>query len=226
LEGKTNQKKKAQGPWKPYRGQEGKTVEERLAYALTHRLRLLILTLLNEGMYSIPQLVELTGETRDNIKYHIKELLDAKALELAKEERQGKRRIFYYRAVEMPTYSDEQLEAMTPEERQAIIGLTLQSIFAEAFTAFWAGKMQSDPKHLWLGWRWFNLDAQARAELAEEMMAWWQRVQEIQADSANRCAVSGEATESVIVTIMGFPRERTAPNPPAPAPNFSERPPV
>src|SRR4051812_30640416 len=226
MEAKASNRKKATEPWKPHRGQHGKTVEERLAYALTHRLRLLILTLLNEGMYTIPQLVDLTDETRDNVKYHVKELLDAKAIELAKEERRGKKRFLYYRAVEMPTYSVEELEAMPAEERQAIIGLTLQSIFAEAFTSFWTGKMQSDPKHLWLGWRWFNLDAQGRAELAEEMMVWWRRVQEIQADSANRSAASGEDTESVIVTIMGFPRERTAPKPPAPAPNFSERPPV
>jgi DNA-binding transcriptional ArsR family regulator len=211
-------------PWKPYRGQAGKTVEERLAYALTHRTRLLVLTLLNEGMYTVAQLVALTDESRDSIKYHIKELLDAEAIELAKEERQGKSRAFYYRAVEMPTYSVEELEAMAPEDRQAIIGLTLQSIIAEALTSFWAGKMQGDPKHLWLGWRWFNLDARGRTELADEMMSWWHRVQEIQADSINRCAESGEPTESVIVSIMGFLRERNAPEPPAPAPNFTERP--
>lgn len=111
----TSTRKEKTAPWKPYRGQAGKTVEERLSFALTHRIRLLILTLLNEGTYTIAQLVALTGESRDNIKYHIKELLDAGAIELAKEEREGKVRVLYYRAVEMPTYSVEELEAMPPD---------------------------------------------------------------------------------------------------------------
>jgi DNA-binding transcriptional ArsR family regulator len=224
MKANANNQRAESAPWKPYRGQAGKTVEERLSFALTHRIRLLILTLLNEGTYSIAQLVAVTGESRDNIKYHIKELLDAGAIELAKEEREGKVRVLYYRAVEMPTYSVDELEAMPREERQAIIGLTLQSIIAEALTSFWAGKMQDDPEHLWLGWRWFNLDPIGRSDLAEEQMKWWHRVQEIQAESANRCAGSGEETESVIVAIMGFLRERTAPEPPVPPPNFSERP--
>jgi DNA-binding transcriptional ArsR family regulator len=225
MEAKTTKREQTAGdPWRTYRGQSGKTVEERVAFALTHRTRLLVLTLLNEGTYSVQQIVSVTGETRDNVKYHIKELLDAGAIELSKVEREGKARVFYYRAVEMPTFSDDELEAMLPEERQAILGVTLQSIIAEVLTSFWSGKMQSDPRRLWLGWRWFNLDLQGRDELAEDQMRWWGRVQEIAVRSANRSAASGEETESVIVAIMGFPRERTAPDPPVPSPNFSERP--
>jgi DNA-binding transcriptional ArsR family regulator len=210
--------------WKTFRGQSGKTIEERVAFALTHRTRLLVLTLLNEGTYSVPQIVSLTGEPRDNVKYHIKELLDAGAIEIAKVERQGKwkARVFYYRTVEMPTFSDEELEAMSPEERQVILGVVLQSIIAEVLTSFWSGKMQSDPRRLWLGWRWFNLDLRGRDDLAKDQMEWWGRVQEIAAESANRSARSGEEPESVIVAIMGFLRERTAPDLPTAAPNFSE----
>jgi DNA-binding transcriptional ArsR family regulator len=207
----------------PAGGQSGKTVEERVAFALTHRVRLLVLTLLNEGTYSVMQIVGLTGESRDTVKYHIKELLGAGAIELAYERREGKAMVFYYRAVGMPTFSDEELEAMSVEERQAILGVVLQSIIAEVLTSFWSGKMQSDPRRLWLGWRWFNLDLQGRDDLAQDQMRWWHRAQEIAAESASRSAESGEETESVIVAIMGFLRERTAPDPPAQSPNFSER---
>lgn len=224
MEPKSGARKKPPGTFKPYRGQAGKTVEERLAFALTHRTRLLILTLLNERSYTVPELAVLIEESRDNIKHHIKELLGAGAIELAKEERAGKVRRFYYRAIEMPTYSAEELAVMLPEERQEIIRLTLQSLIAEVLTSFWAGKMQGDPDRLWLGWRWFNLDLQGREDLAEEQMRWWHRVQEIEIESINRCAASGETVVSVIVALMGFLRERTAPEPPSLSLNFSERP--
>lgn len=212
------------GPFKAYRGQAGKSVEERVAFALGHRTRLLILTLLNEGTYTIRQIAELIGETRDNVKHHIKEMLDGKLIELAKAEEVGKGvKEYYYRAVTMPHYTAEDVEEMTGEALQEIVGVTITHLMAEVLASFWAGKMVEDPKHLWLGWRWFNLDAQGRDDLAEEQEHWWERAREIEAESTNRRAESGEDAKSVIGAIMGFPRERTAPDPPAPAANFAER---
>jgi DNA-binding transcriptional ArsR family regulator len=221
LKTSTQEQRRGQTPSKPYRGQKGKSVEERVVFALAHRTRLYVLTLLNEGSYTIDEIAGLIGEERENVKYHIKELMDAGAIELAKAEPVRNTQKHYYRAVEMPTYSDEELEAMSADERQAIIGLTIQCLAAEVLASFWAGKMEGDPK-LWLGWRWFNLDAQGREELAEEQMRWWSRIQEIEAESANRRTESGEDAQSVIVASMSFPRERTAPVAP-PHSNFSER---
>jgi hypothetical protein len=96
-------------------------------------------------------------------------------------------------------------------------------MMAEVLASFWAGKMVEDPRHLWLGWRWFNLDAKGRDDLAQEHELWWERVREIECEATNRRAESKEDAESVIVAIMGFPRERTAPDPPAPPANFAER---
>jgi len=178
-----------------------------------------VLTLLNEGSYTIDEIARLIGEERENVKYHIKELLDAGAIELAKAEPVRNTQKHYYRAVEMPTYSQEEMEAMSADERQAIIGLTIQCLAAEVLASFWAGKMEADPD-LWLGWRWFNLDEQGREELTEEQMRWWSRVKEIEAESTNRRAQSGEEAQSVVAAVMSFPRERTAPEPP-PNSNFS-----
>jgi DNA-binding transcriptional ArsR family regulator len=211
-------------PFKPYRGQAGKSVEERIAYALGHRTRLVILTLLAEGTYTITQIAQLIDEPRDNVKHHIKEMLDGGLIELAKEEEVGKgAREFYYRAIRMSHYTAEDVEVMTAEELQEIVGLTIQHVIAEVLASFWSGKMVQDPRRLWLGWRWFNLDAQGRDDLARDQERWWHRAQEIEAESASRSLSSGEETESVIVSIMGFPRERTAPDPPEPPANFSER---
>jgi DNA-binding transcriptional ArsR family regulator len=132
--------------------QSGKSIEERVAFALGHRTRVYVLTLLNEGVYSPEQLAQIIGEPVGNVSHHVKQLLDAGSIELAKTEPVRNTLQHFYRAVEMPFYSDEEIAAMTPEERQATIGLTLQCVMAEIMTAFWSGKMQGDPR-LWLSWR-------------------------------------------------------------------------
>lgn len=215
------EKTKANATTKVHRGQSGKSIEERLQYALSHRTRVYVLTLLNEGTYSPEELGAIIGEPTNNIAHHIRELRDAGAIELAKTEQVRNTLQHYYRAVKMPFYSDEEMASMSPEQRQATIGLTLQCLMAEMMAAFWAGKMEGDPS-LWLAWRWFNVDEQGRQELADEQARWWKRAQEIEAEAANRRAQSGEDARSVIVALMGFPRERTAPEPPPPS-NFSER---
>ncbi len=196
-------------------GQRGKSIEEVVAYALGHRIRVYVLTILNEGTYTPDEISRIIDEPLNKVSHHIKELLDAGSIELAKIEKVRNADQHYYRAVEMPFYSDEEAAAMTPQQRQVTAGLTLQCMMAEAMSAFWAGKLHDDPSQVLLAWRWFNLDEQGRAELAAEQARWWERVQEIEAESANRRAESGEEAVSVIVAHMGFERERTAPRPPA-----------
>lgn len=202
-----------------HRGQSGKSTEERLQFSVGHRTRVYVLTLLNEGIYTPEQIGEIIGEPTSNVAHHISELLDANSIELADVERVRNVTRHYYRAVKMPYYSDEEMAAMTPEERQGIIGLTLQCMMAEILAAFWSGKMEADPR-LWLAWRWFNVDEQGREELAEEQARSWQRIQEIEAKATNRRARSGEEAKPIIICQAGFPRDRTAPQPP-PHSNFS-----
>ncbi len=196
------------------RGQSGKSVEERLAYAVGHRTRVYVLTILNEGVFTPDEIAAIIGERTPNVSHHIKELLDAGSIELAKTERVRNTTQHYYRAVEMPFYSDDEIAAMSPEERQVTIGLTLQCLMAEVMSAFWAGKMATDSR-LWLSWRWFNVDEQGRQDLADEQERSWKRAQEIEAESANRRTNSGEEAQSIIVASSGFQRERMSPTPPA-----------
>jgi hypothetical protein len=62
-----------------------------------------------------------------------------------------------------------------------------------------------------LSWRWFHVDAQGREDIADEQARHWERVREIEAESTNRCAKSGEPTRSIIVTSLGHVRCRRAP---------------
>lgn len=195
-------------------GQRGKKIEEVLAYAVGHRIRVQTLTILNEGMYSPDEIARIIGEPTNKVSHHVKELLDGGSIELAKTEQVRNTTQHYYRAVQMPYYSDEETAEMTPQQRQVTIGLILQAMVAEAMSAFWAGKMNSDPR-IRLSWRWFNLDERGRQEIADEQERSWARFQEIEANSINRCAASGEEPISVVAAQMGFMRERKGPTVPS-----------
>jgi DNA-binding HxlR family transcriptional regulator len=193
-------------------GQGSRGVEEAVGYALKHQHRVELLCLLNEGERNRYELAALIGVEPHKIKHHLKELLDEGSIELAYSKRVGNMIQHYYRAVEMPFYSDEEVAAMPPEAKQAICGVILQAVMAEALAALWAGKMADDPR-VWLSWRWFHVDAQGREDIAEEQARHWERVLEIEGDSTNRCAKSGEPTRSIIVTSLGHVRCRRAPLP-------------
>jgi DNA-binding transcriptional ArsR family regulator len=191
-------------------GQRGKSIEEVIAYAVGHRIRVQALTILREGVYSPDEIARIIGEPTNKVSHHIKELLDAGSIELAETKQVRNTLQHFYRAVELPYYSDEEIEAMTPQQRQVTAGLVLQTIMAEAMAALWAGKMVDDPR-VWLTSQWFNVDEQGREEIADEQSRSWERIQEIEAQAINRCAGTGEEPRSVVAIQMGFFRERTAP---------------
>jgi Bacterial regulatory protein, arsR family len=190
------------------RGKRG--IEEAVGYAVKHQRRVEVLCLLNEGERNRYELAALVGEEPNKIKHHLKELLDEGSIELAYSKRVGNMMQHYYRAVEIPFYTDEEIEAMPPEARQAMAGVILQAVMAEALAALWAGKMAND-RRVWLSWRWFQVDSQGREDIANEQARHWERVQEIEAEATNRCAKSGGPAKSIIVTSLGHVRCRRAP---------------
>lgn len=190
-------------------GQTGKNLNERVGYALAHRVRVEILTLLNEGVYTADDIAGIVGETRQNVHHHLRELLGARSIEIAKVEKRRNADLHYYRAVETSTFSEEAVAAMTPEERQATAALIVQRSTAEVIAALAAGKLNSDPQ-VCLLWSWLNLDEEGRERLAEEQVKWWERTQEIEAESAHRRAESGEEATSYVIGLWGFERARTA----------------
>jgi DNA-binding transcriptional ArsR family regulator len=186
-------------------------VENAVSYAISDRVKAEILAILNEGARSREELAYLVGEPPDKIKHHIRALLKQGSIEIAYTEQVGNMNQYFYRAVKIPFYTDEEIAAMPPAARQAVTGVALQAIMAEALAAFWAGKMIDD-RRMWMAWRWFNVDRRGRGDIADEQARSWERYQEIEAESTNRCAKSGEPTKSIIVSSLGYVRCRTAPS--------------
>jgi DNA-binding transcriptional ArsR family regulator len=187
-------------------GQSKKSIEEVVAYALNHKTRVHILLVLNEGTYTAAQIAEIIEEPLNNVSNHIRELLDAGSIELAKTVPKGNVLQHYYRAVEMPFYSEEEAQAMTPEQRQVTAGLVVQPMLAEVMAALWKGTL-TEPRVI-LAWNWFNVDRQGREDIAAEQERFWKRIEEIEVESTNRRAESGEEAESIVVTSLGYPRAR------------------
>jgi DNA-binding transcriptional ArsR family regulator len=193
-------------------GQRKKSIEEVVAYAVGHRVRVHILIVLNEGTYTAGEIAELIGEPLNNVSNHIRELLDAGSIELVETRRARNMLQHFYRAIEMPHYSDEEVAAMTPEQRQVTAGLAIQSMVAEIMAGLWSGNMQNDPR-LWLAWDWVNVDQQGREEIADEQERSWKRIRDIEVAATNRCAESGADATSILVSQTGFKRARKGPKP-------------
>jgi DNA-binding transcriptional ArsR family regulator len=190
-------------------GQRRKKIEEVVGYAFNHRIRVHILWLLNEGTYTTTEISEIMGESPTNVGNHMRELLDAGSIELARTERKGNVNQNYYRAVEIPYYSQEAAEAMTPAERQVTAGLVVQTGMAEVMAALWTGTL-ADPKTV-LVWNPHTVDQEGKEDLEDEERRYLERAKEIEVESTNRRAQSKEEGQSMIVVMFGFERARRPP---------------
>jgi DNA-binding transcriptional ArsR family regulator len=194
-------------------GKEGRGIEESVSFALAHRIRIEVLAALHEGPASAKELAETVCQPLSTVDHHIKELLKDGSIEVAKIKKVGNLVQHFYCMVRLPYYSDEDVAAMTPQERRALAGLILQASMAEAMASLWAGKLHDDPRVM-LAWNRINLDKQGRIDLAEEQGRSWGRQHEIEAESASRRAETGEPGITYVVTLFGYERSRTsAPNP-------------
>lgn len=194
------------------RGGKERTVEEAVSYAVGHRIRVEVLSALNERSYSASELSRVVHQPLSTVTHHVDELLNSNAIEIATTKQVGNVTQTFYRAIEVSFYTEEEMADLDPEARQAIYGVILQNATAEAMASLWAGKISEDPR-AHLTWAWFNLDDEGRRLLADEMEQWWGRLYEIQADAAARLAKSEAAGQSMIVTMFGYERSRTPVDP-------------
>ncbi|HSS49940.1 MAG TPA: winged helix-turn-helix domain-containing protein [Thermoanaerobaculia bacterium] len=190
-------------------------VEESVSYAIAHRLRIEILAALHEGPETAAGLAKIVRQRLSTVTHHIEELLADGSIEIARTEQvRANMTQNYYRVVELPEFSDEEIAAMTPEERQALAALIVQAATAEVLASLWAGKLQGDPR-VFLAWNRVNLDGRGREDVADEQIRSWKRLKEIECEAANRLAESNdEDGVTYIVTSFGYERCRTSAPPP------------
>lgn len=186
--------------------QPKKNMDEVVRYALSHQVRVEILIALNEGLFTANMLAERTDQNPSTIGNHLQRMLEEGAIEVGKEEQKNNITQYWYRAVQIPVYSKEAAEAMTPMERQVTVGAIAQSGIAEVLAALNA-KTLADPSSI-LYWSWFCLDAQGCEEADSATHDYLERLREIEATSTNRRAISKEAGRSMLGKVAFFRRAR------------------
>jgi hypothetical protein len=183
-------------------------VEEALFFAIGHRIRIEILCLLNEAIYTAAGLAARTPWALPTIRYHLKTMLRSGSIEVAKEEKVRNVTQYFYRAIELPVVSDEEAATLPPEVKQEYAAVILQAIMAESLEALRAQKLSKPQVRMM--WSWYNLDEQGRQELADEQRESWERFTEIEGRAANRRAKSGEEGKTMIAVTLGFERGNSA----------------
>jgi DNA-binding transcriptional ArsR family regulator len=191
-------------------GQRGKSIEDVVGYAISHRTRVQILIVLNQGTYCATELSDIIGVPVNSVSNHLKELADGGAIEVAETKRCRNFFQHFYRAIEIPRHSKEDLIAMHPVERQVTASLMAQSLLAEIMAALLANRISDDPNHCFL-WDRLNVDEQGRREITVEQERHWERLEQIEEESLMRSADCGEATTPYIVSALGFERGREVP---------------
>jgi DNA-binding transcriptional ArsR family regulator len=181
-----------------------RSLEEAVSYALNHRIRIEILCLLNEAAYTASDLAARTPWALPTISYHLKAMLRAGSIEVAKVGKVRNVEQNLYRAVELPIVDDDEAAELPPEVKQEYAAVILQAVMAECLDALRTRKLTKPLVRMM--WRWFNLDDRGRQELASEQIESWERTMEIAARSANRQAASGERGKTVIAVTLGFER--------------------
>lgn len=179
-------------------------LEEALSYALGHRIRIEILCLLNEAVYSTVELAARMPWSLPTVSYHVTELRRKGSIEVADVKKVRNVDQHFYRAVELPEVDDEEAAKLPPAVKKEYAAVILQAVLAECLDAFRAEKL-TEP-NVRMMWSWFNLDKEGRQELANEQRESWEHVNDIEARSINRQAESGEQGTSMIAVTLGFER--------------------
>jgi hypothetical protein len=133
-------------------------------------------------------------------------MLEDGSIEVAKREERHGTNVFWYRAVKIPYYSQEEAENLTEMERQMTAGLVCQSGTAELMAALFKGHL-ADPRTI-LSWDWYNYDQQGRDDAEAENLQHLERLREIEVEAMNRSAESGEETTPILVSLYAFVRAR------------------
>jgi DNA-binding transcriptional ArsR family regulator len=184
--------------------------QEAVSYAIGHRIRVEIIAALHDlGSASAVELSRVVHQPLSTVTHHVSELLKSGSIHIDRTEKVKSVNQHYYKLINPLFLSDEEMRELSEDERKEVCRILLQGLTAEALAAFWSGDLPNDPR-LFISWNWFNVDAQGRAEIAEEQVRSWRRILEIEKEAGERCANSGDKPFSLMVAGLSYPRWRWA----------------
>jgi DNA-binding transcriptional ArsR family regulator len=161
----------------------GEKIEQRLAKALTHPVRMRVLTLLNQKVASPSELAEELGEPLGNVSYHVRMLLDLDLVELVNTKPRRGAVEHYYRATASPGIWDQLPDPLREGIADAILTKAWEDTLAAVEAGTFDSRADSHLSHTAL-----VLDEQGWGEVAELLNETRDRAMTIEAAAAKRVA--------------------------------------
>ena len=176
--------------------------DPRIIKALTHPLRIQILSALDERTASPSELADELGAPLGNVSYHVRQLAGLGLIKLVKRTPRRGAIEHHYKAVERPKMNDDAWAGTPATVKDAVISGALGDLGDAVTSAAAAGGFSRSDAHL--NRVELTLDDRGFRDIAKELTAALNRVQKISDDAAKRIEKAGEGGESATVVTMLF----------------------
>jgi DNA-binding transcriptional ArsR family regulator len=182
---------------------EQQAIDQRIMKALSHPLRLRMLTLLNQKVASPSELAQELDEPLGNVSYHMRFLADLKMVRLVRTEPRRGAVEHYYEALEPPQISDDDWAQLPSSLRRGLADSMLRDIAKDVRSASQDGGFDRENMHV--SRVAMELDEDGWSELSELLADVQQRAREIQEQSNKRRSGNGDAEAiSTALVLMQF----------------------
>lgn len=178
-------------------------VEQIVAKAFAHPLRVQILIILNERVASPNLLAQELDQSLNLVAYHVRVLEKYDCIELVDTKQRRGATEHFYRATRRPFLSDNEWARMPESLRPGLSGAMLKSVFDDIEEAVTSGTLdQEEDRHL--SRTPMVVDKKGWDEVSALLSDTLDRVLEIQGEANDRLAKSGEDGLLSKVEIMHF----------------------
>jgi DNA-binding transcriptional ArsR family regulator len=177
-------------------------IDQRIMKALSHPLRVRMLTLLNQKVSSPSELADELDEPLGNVSYHMRFLADLNMVKLVRTEPRRGAVEHYYEALEPPLISDNDWAQLPAALRRSLSDSTLSQIARDLKGAAKEGGF--DRKNIHVSRVALTLDEEGWDELSEMLADMLDRARRLQEQSNKRMKRSNGTSISTALVLMQF----------------------
>lgn len=178
-------------------------VEQIVAKAFAHPLRVQILIILNEKTASPNMLAQQLDQSLNLVAYHVRVLEKYDCIELVDTKQRRGATEHFYRATRRQFLSDDEWSRLPSALRPGIAGAILKTVFEDLEAASKSGTLDDiDDTHI--SRTPMVLDRQGWDDVSETLKGCLDRLLDIQAEASERMAQSGEKGMLAKVNLMHF----------------------
>jgi predicted ArsR family transcriptional regulator len=178
-------------------------VDQRIAKAFAHPLRVQILTILNERVASPNNLAKELGESLNLVAYHVRVLEKFECVELVKTKQRRGATEHFYRATRRQFFTDREWEEMPGALRPGISAAVLKMVFEDVREAV-TNETFDELSDRHLTRTPMVVDTKGWGDVASLLAETMDRLLEIQAEASERLAGSDEEGMLSKVEILHF----------------------